>query len=79
MAIAENPKRSTSREAKAEQFIAKAGKQTGGDVARKPIMIRIQPDMLERIDKGAKRLGLTRTGFIISSTAEKLERMESGS
>jgi len=77
MAIAENPKRNTLKEAKADSFIAGAAKPTGDqEQNRKPIMIRVQPEMLERIDRAAKRLGLTRTGFIISSTAEKLERME---
>jgi hypothetical protein len=32
--------------------------------------------MLERIDKGAERLSLARTGFILSAVAEKLERMD---
>ncbi len=43
-----------------------------------PTMIRIDPDLLERIDKGAKRLGISRSAFIVSSAAEKLERMNSG-
>jgi hypothetical protein len=40
-------------------------------------MIRIDPPLLERIDRGAKRLGLSRSAFIVSSAAEKLEKMES--
>ena len=32
--------------------------------------------MLIRIDRAAKRLGISRSAFIVSSTAEKLERME---
>ena len=43
---------------------------------RKPVMLRIKKGMLERIDKGAERLSLARTGFILSAVAEKLERME---
>jgi predicted DNA-binding protein len=39
-------------------------------------MIRIPPDILKRIDTGAKRLGLSRAAFIVQSAAEKLERME---
>lgn len=77
MAIAPNPKRNT--DAKAQSFISGAGKapiEADHEQNRKPIMIRVQPEMLDRIDRAAKRLGLSRTAFIISSTAERLERME---
>jgi len=40
-------------------------------------MIRIDVELLERIDRGAKRLGISRSAFIVSSGAEKLGRMES--
>ena len=40
------------------------------------VKIRIDPDLLERIDRGAKRLGISRSAFLVSSAAEKLERME---
>lgn len=43
---------------------------------KKPIMIRIDPEILERIDKAAKRLGISRSAFIVSSAAERLEKME---
>jgi hypothetical protein len=78
LAIAENPKRNTTKDAKAERFIAGAGKQPEGEQTRKPIMLRVKPGLLGRIDKAAERLSLTRTGFILSSVSEKLERMESG-
>jgi hypothetical protein len=39
-------------------------------------MIRIPPDIFKRIDHGAKRLGISRSAFIVLSAAEKLERME---
>jgi len=39
-------------------------------------MIRIPPAILERIDTGAKRLGISRAAFIVQGAAEKLERME---
>ena len=41
-----------------------------------PVMIRIDPDMLERVDRAAKRLGLKRAPFLIVSAVEKLERMQ---
>ena len=39
-------------------------------------MVRFPPELLTRIDRAAKRLGLTRSAFIVSSAAERLERME---
>ncbi len=80
MAIAKNPKRSTATvaEKEADAFISAAGHPVGDDASenKKPIMIRIAPELLERIDRAAKRLGISRSAFIVSSTAERLERME---
>lgn len=83
MAIAKNPKRNqtAAAEREAEAFISGAGQQASAkdrDANKKPTMIRIDPDLLERIDRGAKRLGISRSAFIVSSAAEKLERMEPG-
>jgi Ribbon-helix-helix protein, copG family len=80
MAIVKNPKsnRSTAPERAAKAFISGAGKEaTERDQNKVPTMIRIDPDLLVRIDRGAKRLGLSRSAFIVSSAAEKLDRMES--
>jgi hypothetical protein len=81
MAIAKNPKRNLSAapEQVAEAFISGAGQSVAAndrDPNKKPTMIRIAPDLLQRIDRGAKRLGISRSAFIVSSAAEKLERME---
>jgi hypothetical protein len=80
MAIAKNPNRNmpAAAERQAEAFISGAGvKPTEATHEnRKPTMIRIPPDILKRIDTGAKRLGLSRAAFIVQSAAEKLERME---
>jgi hypothetical protein len=76
MAIAKNPKRNLS-EQKAEAFISDAGQPPHVESAnRKPVMLRIPADLLPRIDRAAKRLGLTRSGFLVSSAAERLQRME---
>ena len=80
MAIAKNPKRNLNAVAdqSAEAFISGAG-QPGADERdqnKKPIMVRVAPDVLQRIDRAAKRLGLSRSAFIVSSAAEKLERMQ---
>jgi hypothetical protein len=66
-------------EREAEAFISGAGQPAAKerDANKKPTMIRIDPQLLERIDRGAKRLGISRSAFIVSSAAEKLEKMES--
>ncbi len=86
MAIARNPKRTldaAEKEKRELAFIANTeapveapAPQQSIDQNKKPTMIRIDPDMLIRIDRAAKRLGISRSAFIVSSTAEKLERME---
>lgn len=80
MAIAKNPLRKTKEdeEKQAAAFIAKAGKPSIEEESqnRKATMIRIPPDLLKRIDNGARRLGISRSAFIVQSSAEKLERME---
>jgi hypothetical protein len=80
MAIAKNPKRSlpASHDREADAFISGAGATAAaaGEPNKKPIMVRIDPDLLRRIDRAAKRLGISRSAFIVSSTAERLERME---
>lgn len=80
MAIAKNPKRSlsASNDQEAEAFISGAGPQATdkSNQNKKPIMVRIDPDILKRIDRAAKRLGISRSAFIVSSVAERLERME---
>ena len=80
MAIAKNPKRNPTAktEQEAEAFISGAGQQTDEEPTpnKKPIMVRIDPDMVTRIDRAAKRLGISRSAFIVSSAAERLERME---
>lgn len=86
MAIAKNPNRAldaAEKEKRELAFIAKneahaeaPAPQQSIDQNKKPTMIRIDPDMLIRIDRAAKRLGISRSAFIVSSTAEKLERME---
>ena len=83
MAIAKNPKRNSimTGEREAQAFISGAGHGHAVSLDppkqnKDPIMIRIAPDLLQRIDNAAKRLGISRSAFIVSSTAERLERME---
>jgi hypothetical protein len=83
MAIAKTPERPTSqtKDQQAEAFIKKAVTKPQPQPEdqptpnKKPTMIRVPPDLIKRIDRGAKRLGITRSAFIVQSAAEKLERM----
>lgn len=81
MAIVRNPKRNhvSVSEEHAQAFISGAG-QTAitaeQEQNKKPIMIRVDPGMLDRIDRAAKRLGISRSAFIVSSAAVRLESME---
>lgn len=81
MAIARNPKRNqpATAEDQAQAFISKsnaASENPEEEQNKKPIMIRVDPTLLERIDRAAKRLGLSRSAFIVSSAAMRLENME---
>jgi hypothetical protein len=81
MKIAKDPKRhrtATTGE-EAEALISKGEfpvELPAEEQNKKPIMIRVAPMMLERIDRAAKRLGISRSAFIVSSTAIRLENME---
>jgi hypothetical protein len=81
MPIAKNPKRNlpTGTEEQAQAFISRVGSAVETpeeDQNKKPIMIRVDPKMLDRIDHAAKRLGISRSAFIVSSAAIRLESME---
>lgn len=54
---------------------AESGREEQGG-NKKPIMVRVDPEILVRIDRAAKRLGISRSAFIVSSAVERLERME---
>ena len=72
MVIAQNPKRKTDQ--KAETFIARVSARARKE-NKKAIMVRVEPELLERIDGCAKRLGLSRSAFLVSSAAERIENM----
>ncbi len=81
MTIAKNPKRNQTivAEEQAQAFITGAGKaatEVEPEQNKKPIMIRVDLSMLNRIDRAAKRLGISRSAFIVSSAAVRLESME---
>jgi hypothetical protein len=68
-----------SAERKVTAFISGADQTLNGGHGRNkvPTMIRVDPDLLERIDRGARRLWISRSAFFVSSAAKELERMES--
>lgn len=81
MAIAKNPKRNIKEadEREAQAFISGAGNSPKDALPKQhkePIMIRIDPALLQRIDQAAKRLGISRSAFIVSSAAKQVESME---
>ena len=41
------------------------------------LTVRVPLDILERIDRACRRLGLNRNGFLVSSAVERVDRMES--
>lgn len=82
MAIAKKPesnqKLSNSNQITAEQqaFISGAKEVDSAKQKTKPVMLRVDPEILQRIDRAAKRVGLKRAAFILSSTVERVDRME---
>jgi hypothetical protein len=81
MTITKNPKRNpvVANENQVQAFISGAGQPAVAveqEQNKKPIMIRVDPGMIDRIDRAAKRLGISRSAFIVSSAAVRLESME---
>jgi hypothetical protein len=81
MTIARNPKRNlaVTSENQVQAFISGAGQAAVAaepEPNKKPIMIRVAPGMIDRIDRAARRLGISRSAFIVSSAAVRLESME---
>jgi hypothetical protein len=83
MAIAKKPKSdqmlTDSKQITDEQKAFISGAQEAETAPRqksKPVMLRVEPDVLARIDKAAKRIGLKRAAFILSSAVERVDRME---
>ncbi len=49
-----------------------------GSTGRRPLTVRVPHAMLDRIDHAARRLGLSRSAFMLAATAKRMERMEKG-
>lgn len=87
MAIAKKPKSnqkasaSTSDEKAAEAFISGATKQAAQassteEAAKKPVMIRFDAALLERVDAAAKRRGTSRSAWIQYTLSRALDQGE---
>lgn len=80
MAIAKKPKPAPASDAAAEAFISGKGAPTPPPPAaepagRKPAMIRFDPVLLERVDKAAKRSGISRSAWVQYQLNKALEDM----
>ncbi|PWC63998.1 hypothetical protein TSH7_09985 [Azospirillum sp. TSH7] len=79
MAIAKKPKPAPASDAAAEAFIS--GKDTPAPApepeptGRKQVMIRFDPVLLERVDKAAKRSGISRSSWVQYQLNKALEDM----
>ena len=69
-------KKSKFRRSPQEQTFMDEARKDSPEEAKKPMLLRFTPQTLARMDRAAKRLLVTRSAFIYSSIAEKLERME---
>jgi len=74
MPIAKKPKDNLEdiRERQVDAFIEGAGKKEKKE-KRVPILLRVDPDILEKIDAAAKRKGIPRTAWILYHIGEALE------
>lgn len=82
MAIAKKPGSNTTApdEAAAERFILKAGSgktevplESFADGNMKPVMIRMEADLRDRIDRAAKAVGLGRSAWLRLKAIKALE------
>lgn len=73
MPVTLNPTQRDDR--RAEKFITEAGKQSAS-ANKKPLLVRFDAETMERIAQAAKRLNISRSAFVASSTVREPERME---
>jgi uncharacterized protein (DUF4415 family) len=85
MAITKKPKSNLNTIAKqsdeeaAEAFILGAGqasKAKSGEAKKVPIMMRFDPDVLQRVDTAAKRRGISRSAWIQFTVSRALDQGE---
>lgn len=78
MTIAKKPTKE-SAENKARNFIEP--RPAAGALKRdlRDVLIGFDASLLERIDRMAQSMGLSRTAFVVNAVAEKLIKLEAGS
>ncbi len=87
MAIARKPssKPARSPDAAAERFISAAGAPqpetaaaplAEGESRRRPAMIRFAPDLLARVDRAARRRGISRSAWVQYTLSKALDEEE---
>jgi len=73
--LAKKPKTAASKEAKAQRFISPSnGTTPKRDL--KDVIIGFDRSLLERLDRTAQSMGLSRTAFVVNAVAEKLMTLE---
>ena len=74
MPVANPRKKTASKETKAKAFIHQSPNSNGGASTPKrelrDVLIGFDRALLERIDRAAQNMGLSRTAFVVSSTAK---------
>lgn len=80
MAIAKRP---VSNRADIDKFISGAGDKAAAKPAKKPapekepkrepVLIRVPPDLLQRIDEAAKQRGVSRAAWLVSVASRALD------
>jgi hypothetical protein len=72
-------RKKVSKEVKANRYIA-AGSPPAVDAKAPrdlvPVIINFDRNLLERLDRRAKSMGLNRTAFVVNAAAEKLLQLE---
>jgi predicted HicB family RNase H-like nuclease len=56
-----------------QAFISRAGK-TADETIKKPVMIRFDPELLERVDAAAKHRGISRSAWVQYTLSRALDK-----
>lgn len=79
MTITKKPvAKKASAETKAQRFIESPAAVTTPKRDLRDVIIGFDRQLLERIDRRAQDMGLSRTAFVVNAVAEKLMHLEGG-
>jgi hypothetical protein len=82
MAITKKPSRNTNviagrdDEKAVQAFIAGSAKANEEEATKKPVLIRFDPQLLERVDTAAKRRGISRSAWVQFTVSRALDQGE---